>query len=91
MSDPHALQALNDIAQGRGESRVIEASAETVPEEEVAIPRPRPVVSAKRKVAAAKPHRAATAARRSDSCGSYRAVWYTTKDGRRRYRCVKAG
>lgn len=24
---------------------------------------------------------------RTDKCGSMRAVWYTRKDGRRRYRC----
>ena len=30
-------------------------------------------------------------ARRSDSCGSYKAVWYTNKYGRRKYRCVRAG
>lgn len=29
--------------------------------------------------------------RRSDACGSYRAVWYTNKYGRRKYRCVRAG
>jgi hypothetical protein len=26
-----------------------------------------------------------------DRCGSYRAVWYTAKNGHKRYRCVKAG
>ena len=31
-----------------------------------------------------------TAARR-DVCGSRRAAWYTTKDGRRKYRCVRTG
>lgn len=30
-------------------------------------------------------------AKRRDSCGSYKAVWYTNKEGRRKYRCVKAG
>ena len=30
-------------------------------------------------------------ARRSDSCGSYKAVWYTNKNGRRKYRCIRAG
>lgn len=27
----------------------------------------------------------------ADRCGSYRAVWYTAKDGHKRYRCVKSG
>jgi hypothetical protein len=27
----------------------------------------------------------------ADRCGSYRAVWYTAKDGHKRYRCVKTG
>ena len=30
-------------------------------------------------------------ARRGDACGSYKAVWYTNKQGRRRYRCVRQG
>ena len=25
-----------------------------------------------------------------DQCGSYRAVWYTNKEGRRKYRCVRS-
>lgn len=73
-------------------AKVIEASAETV--EDVVAPKPRPVVSAAKQKAAApaapRTKRSASA-KRSDSCGSYRAVWYTNKDGRRRYRCVKAG
>ena len=32
-----------------------------------------------------------TSARRTDICGSYKAVWYTNKQGRRKYRCVRAG
>lgn len=67
--------------------KVIEASAETL--EEVPLPKPRPAVSVqKQKPVAA---RAKRVAKRADSCGSYRAVWYTNKEGRRRYRCVKAG
>lgn len=31
-----------------------------------------------------------TAARKlPDKCGSYKAVWYTNKEGRRKYRCVR--
>ena len=30
-------------------------------------------------------------AKRGDACGSYKAVWYTNKQGRRRYRCVRQG
>lgn len=30
-------------------------------------------------------------ARRTDRCGSYKAVWYTNKQGRRKYRCVRMG
>ena len=30
-------------------------------------------------------------AKRKDSCGSYKAVWYTNKEGRRKYRCVRTG
>lgn len=32
-----------------------------------------------------------TAVRRTDRCGSYKAVWYTNKYGRRKYRCVRMG
>lgn len=72
------------------EGRVIEATAETL--EDVAVPKPRPVAAPKKQrsdAATAKPVK--TSARRTDSCGSYRAVWYTNKSGHRRYRCVKAG
>lgn len=30
-----------------------------------------------------------TAARLRDRCGSYKAVWYTNKEGRRKYRCIR--
>ena len=30
-------------------------------------------------------------ARRRDLCGSRSAVWYTNKEGRRKYRCVRTG
>jgi hypothetical protein len=42
----------------------------------------------RRKTAAAKKKRVG---KRKDSCGSYKAVWYTNKEGRRRYRCVRTG
>lgn len=66
---------------------IVPTSAEV--DTEVATPKPKPVA---KKRHAAKPvsvrKRAAT---RGDVCGSYRAVWYTNKDGRRKYRCVKSG
>jgi hypothetical protein len=31
------------------------------------------------------------ARKRNDACGSYKAVWYTNKEGRRKYRCVRTG
>jgi hypothetical protein len=42
----------------------------------------------RRKTAAAKRQRQA---RRKDRCGSMKAAWYTNKEGRRRYRCVRQG
>lgn len=42
----------------------------------------------RRKTAAAKRKRVS---QRNDSCGSYKAVWYTNKQGRRKYRCVRSG
>jgi len=29
--------------------------------------------------------------KRKDACGSYKAVWNTNKEGRRKYRCVRTG
>jgi hypothetical protein len=43
----------------------------------------------RRKTAAAKKKK--RAAKRNESCGSYKAVWYTNKEGRRKYRCVRTG
>lgn len=43
----------------------------------------------RRKIATATKKR--SAAKRRDACGSYKAVWYTNKEGRRKYRCVKTG
>lgn len=37
------------------------------------------------------PAKRASLRKRSDACGSYKAVWYTKKGGHRRYRCVKTG
>jgi len=50
-------------------------------------PGPGPPSTAGKK-SSAKP---AAARKRSDTCGSYRAVWYTNKEGRKRYRCVRQG
>lgn len=35
--------------------------------------------------------RPAASRKRTSTCGTYRAVWYTNKEGRRRYRCVRQG
>lgn len=67
--------------------------------QEVPLPPPKPEVikkktatspakSAERRKTAAKKQRRAG---RKDRCGSYKAVWYTNKEGRRRYRCVRTG
>jgi hypothetical protein len=42
----------------------------------------------RRKTASAKKKRIA---KRHDACGSYKAVWYTNKEGRKKYRCVRTG
>lgn len=49
------------------------------------------VKSTARLASAEKPAAKRKSARRTDRCGSYKAVWYTNKEGRRRYRCVRAG
>lgn len=49
-------------------------------------PRPKPAQARKAQKA-----RQVAVRQRPDSCGSYKAVWYTTKAGHKRYRCVKTG
>lgn len=59
---------------------------------QVAEPAPKP-----REIEKEKPRKLAVAAKkqrhakRRDRCGSRRAVWYTNKEGRRKYRCVRSG
>lgn len=71
----------------------IEPASAAVEPQSMSPPKPvvtKPVIKAKHAQATAAGRR--TAARpRSDACGSYKAVWYTNKEGRRRYRCVRAG
>jgi hypothetical protein len=86
--DPLPVTAANDVtAKVAPAPRIVPTSAAADPESE---PRSKPAVEKKQTVrAAARTH--AVASRRTDACGSYRAVWFTNKEGRRRYRCVKAG
>ena len=69
--------------------RIVPTSAEVDPED-VAPVKAKPVV---KKKSAARPsaQRKHAAVARNNACGSYRAVWYTNKEGRRKYRCVKSG
>ena len=69
--------------------RIVPASAEVEPEKKAS----ERAKSAGRKKRAEKPaaQRKQTAAVRGTACGSYKAVWYTNKEGRRKYRCVKPG
>jgi hypothetical protein len=66
--------------------RIVPSSAEV--DADVPSPKAKPVIKKKRVALTAKRR---TSASRSDACGSYRAVWYTNKDGHRKYRCVKSG
>ena len=66
--------------------RIVPTSAEIEPQAP-----PTPVINKKRPVKAAIVRKRVVVARRSDACGSSRAVWYTNKDGRRKYRCEKTG
>jgi hypothetical protein len=52
---------------------------------------PKPVITKTRTAKAAIVRKRVVVGSRSDACGSYRAVWYINKDGRRKYRCEKAG
>ena len=74
MGKPTAPQSL----PRRAEMQVMPAADE---EAEVAVPAPKPDPAPRKRV---------SSARRTDHCGSYRAVWYTNKSGHRKYRCVKA-
>ena len=81
-----AVAAVDVTARVKPAPRIVPASAEAAPETPVkAVPGKKPVVKA------AITHQRAVVAGRSNACGSYRAVWYTNRDGRRKYRCVKAG
>lgn len=78
-------------------------TAASVAGRDVFIPRPhpRPRMSASRRVkdvralkivpqaARKKAAKKVAAVKRTDRCGSMRAAWYTTKQGHRRYRCVR--
>ena len=68
--------------------RIVPASAVGAPDEP-APEKAKPAVGKKRadKPSAQRRH---TAAARGTACGSYKAVWFTNKEGRRRYRCVKS-
>lgn len=69
--------------------RIVPASAAVAPEETA----PDKAKSAVAKKRADRPalQRKQKAAARGTACGSYKAVWFTNKEGRRRYRCVKSG
>ena len=53
--------------------------------------RKKEVKNAARLARAERPAAKRKSARRADRCGSYKAVWYTNKEGRRKYRCVRTG
>lgn len=62
--------------------RIVPASGAVEPPDTARKAKPAP---GKKQVAAARPSQTG----RRDACGSYRAVWYTSKTGHRKYRCVK--
>lgn len=64
---------------------IVPASAEVDPEDIAT-----PTAKTKTRAAVAR-KRVALTSRRGDLCGAQKAVWYTNKDGRRKYRCVKSG
>jgi hypothetical protein len=55
---------------------------ETRAERPVKTPERRKTVAARKKKRVAK---------RNDACGSYKAVWYTNKEDRKKYNCVRTG
>jgi hypothetical protein len=80
-------------AEGDAQDLPVTAKPQDLPE--TAKPQPRQKRAEKlvktperRKTAAAKKKRVG---KRKDACGSYKAVWYTNKEGRRKYRCVRTG
>jgi hypothetical protein len=83
--------------QGEGDAQVAEAALVSVKTNREAAPvrekaKPLAKASSPRKAvrdgSVVKKQRRA---RRGDACGSYKAVWYTNKQGRRKYRCARQG
>lgn len=74
------------------EKAQLKAVADDAPKEKAAkaADRVKPAHQAQRRKTASTTKRQ-RAGKRQDSCGSYKAVWYTNKEGRRKYRCVKTG
>ena len=64
-----------------------------IPASDNAIPHEAKPASKKARVAAlpATPKKRRLAKALPDRCGSYKAVWYTTKSGSKRYKCVRQG
>ncbi|WP_421694349.1 hypothetical protein [Aestuariivirga sp.] len=84
---PRAADAPDDVTGSLTVPRAVPrmAAMQVLPagdeEVDVAVPTPKPDPAPRKRV---------SSARRTDACGSYRAVWYTNKSGHRKYRCVKA-
>ncbi len=68
--------------------RIVATSDAPEPEPSVTTPLVKPKPQSDR---AAIPRKRVVVSQRGDACGSYKAVWYTSKAGHKRYRCVRVG
>ena len=96
-----AMAEASDEVSAKGDRAVSEDEGDGGDVIPIATPRVKPVRSEATELAKEKTQsrvkRTAQARKKpatrklADRCGSYRAVWYTAKDGHKRYRCVKSG
>lgn len=92
---PAEVSAKGDRAmpadEGDGGEVIPIAMPRVKPVSSEAVEQPREKAQSRVKRTAQSRKKAVATRKLSDRCGSYRAVWYTAKDGHKRYRCVKAG
>lgn len=80
------LMADDDITGSVTPAPKVVPTSAAVEDGAVVTPKLKPMVKKRAKLATSRKRGAGR-----DVCGSYRAVWYTNKDGRRKYRCTKGG
>ncbi len=97
LSERHTLVSMEGLQKGEVKTAASASDRDAF----VPRPQPRPLMAASRQAkevralrimpqsAKKKTTKRTATAKRTDRCGSMRAAWYTTKQGNRRYRCVR--